>query len=120
MMYREKLMLARCANVLDEFHAMQTSCASESAEKKTVSEKKNLTSCRRSAFDSTNFVERRIHPIADKLGITRRLVTFQVMCRTVGTDLQFHGTLKDAQGVLRHKRIKTTGNVYMQSVPEKA
>jgi integrase len=69
-------------------------------------------------FDSTNFVERRVHPIADKLGIPRRLVTFQVMRRTVGTDLQFHGTLKDAQGVLRHKSIKTTGNVYMQSVPE--
>ncbi len=68
-------------------------------------------------FDSTNFVERRIHPIADKLGIPRRLVTFQVMRRTVGTDLQFHGTVKDAQGALRHKSAKTTSDVYMQSVP---
>ena len=53
-------------------------------------------------FDSTNFMERRIHPIADRLGIPRRLVTFQVMRRTVATDLQFHGTLQDAQTVLRH------------------
>jgi integrase len=68
-------------------------------------------------FDSTNFMERRIHPVAHRLKIPRGLVTFQVMRRTVGTDLQFHGTLKDAQGVLRHKSIKTTGNVYMQSVP---
>jgi integrase len=68
-------------------------------------------------FDSTNFMERRIHPIADLLGIPRRLVTFQVMRRTVGTDLQFHGTLKDAQTALRHKSIKTTANIYMQPVP---
>ena len=69
-------------------------------------------------FDSTNFLERRIHPIADKLGIPRRLVTFQGMRRTVGTDLHFHGTLKDAQAALRHKSAKTTANVYMQAVPE--
>ncbi len=69
-------------------------------------------------FDSTNFVERRIHPIADRLGIPRRLVTFQVMRRTVGTDLQFHGTLKDAQAALRHKSAGTTANVYMQPVAE--
>jgi hypothetical protein len=34
--------------------------------------------------------------LADKLGIPRKLVTFQVMRRTVGTDLQKHGTMKDA------------------------
>ncbi len=69
-------------------------------------------------FDSTNFMERRIHPIADSLGIPRHLVTFQVMRRTAATELQFHGTLKDAQAALRHKSIKTTGNIYMQAVPE--
>jgi integrase len=69
-------------------------------------------------FDSTNFMERRIHPTADRLGIPRRLVTFQVMRRTVGTDLQFHGTLKDAQAALRHKNVTTTANVYVQPVAE--
>jgi integrase len=69
-------------------------------------------------FDSTNFMERRIHPIADRLEIPRRLVTFQVMRRTVATDLQFHGTVKDAQTVLRHGSVVTTIDIYQQAVPE--
>ena len=63
-----------------------------------------------------NFLTWRIRPIAQKLGIPDRLVTFQVMRRTLGTDLQSHGTLKDAQGLLRHASIQTTGNVYMQTI----
>jgi integrase len=69
-------------------------------------------------FDSTNFMERRIHPIADRLGLPRRLVTLQVMRRTVATDLQFHGTVKDAQTVLRHRSSVTTIDIYTQAVPE--
>lgn len=65
-----------------------------------------------------NFLRWRILPIAEKLGIPRRLVTFQVMRRTLGTDMQKYGTLKDAQRILRHADIKTTGNVYMQAIPE--
>jgi integrase len=65
-----------------------------------------------------NFLKWRIYPITDKLGIPRKLVTFQVMRRTVGTDLQKHGTMKDAQAVLRHASIKTTANTYMQPIPE--
>jgi hypothetical protein len=45
--------------------------------------------------------------------------TFQVMRRTLGTDLQQHGTIKDAQGVLRHASIKTTGDVYVQQIPKR-
>ena len=47
-----KVNASGCANALDKFHTMQKSFGrlrSESAEKKTVSEKKNLTSCRRKA-----------------------------------------------------------------------
>ena len=40
------------------------------------------------------------------------------MRRTLGTDLQKHGTLKDAQGALRHASIKTTGDVYVQTIEE--
>lgn len=69
-------------------------------------------------FDSTNFMERRVHPIADRLGIPRRLVTFQVMRRTVATDLQFHGTVKDAQTALRHASPITTLLTYQQPVSE--
>jgi hypothetical protein len=38
------------------------------------------------------------------------------MRRTFGTDLQEHGTLKDARGALRHASIQTTGNVCMQGI----
>ena len=65
-----------------------------------------------------NFLKWRIYPIADKLKIPRKLVTFQVMRRTLGTDLQKHGTMKDAQGALRHASIKTTADVYVQEIPE--
>jgi integrase len=63
-----------------------------------------------------NFLKWRIHPIADKLGIPRNLVTFQVMRRTLGTDMQVHGTMKDAQQILRHASIKTTAEIYMQEI----
>ncbi len=63
-----------------------------------------------------NFLKWRIHPITDKLGIPRKLVTFQVMRRTLGTDLQRHGTLKDIQAALRHASIKTTGDEYVEPI----
>ena len=65
-----------------------------------------------------NFLRWRIRPVARKLGIPDRLVTFQVMRRTLGTDLQKHGTLKDAQGALRHASIRTTGDVYVQIIEQ--
>jgi integrase len=63
-----------------------------------------------------NFLKWRIHPIADKLSIPRKLVTFQVMRRTLDTDMQGHGTKKDAQQILRHASIKTTAEIYMQEI----
>src|SRR5271165_788600 len=63
-----------------------------------------------------NFLRWRVRPIAQKLEIPDHLITFQVMRRTLGTDLQEHGTLKDAQGALRHASIRTTGDVYMQTI----
>src|ERR1700679_2161693 len=66
--------------------------------------------------DGKNFLRCRIRPISRKLGIPDRLVTFQVMRRTMGTDMQHHGTLKDTQGALRHASIKTTGDVYVQII----
>jgi hypothetical protein len=69
-----------------------------------------------SAALGENFLKWRIWPIAGKLGIPDRLVTFQVMRRTLGTDMQHHGTLKDTQGILRHASIRTTGDIYVQSI----
>lgn len=64
-----------------------------------------------------NFLRWRIHPIAEKLGIPKKLVTFQVMRRTLGTDMQQHGSMKDTQQILRHASIRTTANIYMQPIP---
>ena len=58
----------------------------------------------------------RVRPIATKLEIPESLITFQVMRRTLGTNLRHHGTLKDAQGALRHASIRTTGDVYVQTI----
>jgi integrase len=66
--------------------------------------------------DGKNFLRWRIRPVSRRLGIPDRLVTFQVMRRTMGTDMQNHGTLKDTQGALRHASITTTGNVYVQTL----
>ena len=63
-----------------------------------------------------NFLRWRVRPIAKKLGIRESLITFQVMRRTLRTNLQHHGTLKDAQGALRHASIRTTGDVYVQTI----
>jgi integrase len=69
-------------------------------------------------YSNKNFLRTRIRPIAVRLGVPRRIVTFQVMRRTLGTDLQNHGTLKDVQDALRHASITTTGNVYIQPIDE--
>jgi integrase len=69
-------------------------------------------------FRAKNFFKWKVWPIADKLGIDRSLCTFQVLRRTLGTDLQTHGTMKDAQAILRHKQIKTTAEIYMDHIPE--
>ena len=69
-------------------------------------------------FRAKNFFKWKVWPIADRLGIDRKLCTFQVLRRTLGTDLQKHGTMKDAQTILRHKQIKTTAEVYMDHIPE--
>jgi hypothetical protein len=63
-----------------------------------------------------NFLRWRVRPIAKQLEIPERLITFQVMRRTRGTNLQHRGTLKDAQGALRHASIKTTGDVDVQTI----
>ena len=69
-------------------------------------------------FRAQNFFKWKVWPITDKLGIPRSLCTFQVFRRTLGTDLQQHGTMKDAQAIMRHKHIKTTAEVYMDQIPD--
>jgi hypothetical protein len=56
-----------------------------------------------------NFLRWRIRPVARKLKIPEKLVTFQVMRRTLGTDMQNHGTLKDVQGALMSREHQDDG-----------
>jgi hypothetical protein len=69
-------------------------------------------------FRAKNFFKWRVWPYTDKLNIPHHLCTFQVFRRTLGTDLQKYGTMKDAQAIMRHKHIKTTAEVYMDHIPD--
>src|ERR1700730_7215580 len=57
-----------------------------------------------------------LHGLAQELELPK--LTFQVIRRTIATLAQKKGTEKDIQGVLRHSRIATTTDVYMQEIPE--
>jgi len=55
-------------------------------------------------------------PLAEDLGIPK--LNFQVMRRTMATQAQKMGSVKDIQAHLRHSRPDTTANEYMQELPE--
>jgi integrase len=65
-----------------------------------------------------NFLQDYMKPLAEDLGISPSLITFQILRRTFGTTMQKHGTLKDVQAHLRHASITTTGDIYVQEIPE--
>ncbi len=58
----------------------------------------------------------KMHCLAQELELPK--LTFQVIRRTIATLAQKKGTVKDIQGVLRHSRMATTTDVYMQEIPE--
>jgi integrase len=64
-----------------------------------------------------NILSRHIKPAARKLGLG--YVNWQVLRRSFGTWLKITGAdPKDAQGLMRHSRISTTMDIYVQDVPE--
>jgi len=67
-------------------------------------------------MDSNNYRNRVLHRLEQELGLPK--LTFQVIRRTIATLAQKKGTVKDIQGVLRHSRMATTTDVYMQEIPE--
>jgi len=69
-----------------------------------------------SFMDPSNYRKRVLHRVATELGLPK--LTFQVIRRTVATLAQKKGTVKDVQGVMRHSRVATTTDVYMQELPE--
>jgi len=54
--------------------------------------------------------------LAEECGLPK--LTFQVIRRTIATLAHKKGTPKDIQGLLRHSRLATTTDVYMQEIPE--
>lgn len=63
-----------------------------------------------------NYWERVMKPLAQRLGIPR--LNFQILRRTMATQAQTMGSVKDIQAHLRHAKADTTANEYMQEVPE--
>ena len=69
-----------------------------------------------SFMDPSNYRKRVLHRVATELGLPK--LTFQVIRRTIATLAQKKGTVKDVQGMMRHSRVATTTDVYMQEMPE--
>ncbi len=69
-----------------------------------------------SFLDSSNYRKRVLHKLAKELALPK--LTFQVIRRTIATLAQRKGTVKDVQGMMRHSRVATTTDVYMQELPE--
>jgi len=67
-------------------------------------------------LDTKNYRNRVLMPLAEKLGVPK--VNFQVLRRTMATQAQSMGSVKDIQAHLRHAKADTTANEYMQELPE--
>ena len=67
-------------------------------------------------MDTGNYRNRVLNPLAEKLGLPK--LNFQVMRRTMATQAQSMGSVKDIQAHLRHAQADTTANEYMQELPE--
>ncbi len=67
-------------------------------------------------MDAGNYRNRVLNPLAEKLGLPK--LNFQVMRRTMATQAQSMGSLKDIQAHLRHAKADTPANEYMQELPE--
>lgn len=65
-------------------------------------------------MDSSNYRHRVLHRLATELGLQK--LNFQVIRRTIATIGKNMGHPKDIQGLMRHTRLATTMDVYMQSL----
>jgi integrase len=66
-------------------------------------------------IDPQNY-RKKMRKLGKDLGLPK--LTFQVIRRTIATLGQKKGTPKDIQTLLRHSRLATTTDVYMQEIPE--
>jgi len=69
------------------------------------------------AMRDNNILTRFIKPAARKLGLG--FVNWRCLRTSYGTWLKRHGAdMKDIQGQMRHSRISTTMDIYVQDIPE--
>jgi integrase len=71
---------------------------------------------RKGGFIDPQSYRKKMRKLGEDLGLPK--LTFQVIRRTIARLGQKKGTPKDIQGVLRHSRLSTTTDVYMQEIPE--
>jgi integrase len=69
-----------------------------------------------SFLDTGNYRKRVLKQIAEILDLPN--LTFQIIRRSIATLSQTKGHVKATQGLLRHDRLPTTTDVYMQVIPE--
>jgi integrase len=67
-------------------------------------------------MDADDYRYRVLKPLAKRLGVEK--LNFQILRRTMATQAQKMGPVKDIQAHLRHSRPDTTANEYMQELPE--
>ena len=67
-------------------------------------------------MDTGNYRNRILNPLAERLEIPK--LNFQILRRTMATQAQSMGSVKDIQAHLRHAKADTTANEYMQELPE--
>ncbi len=67
-------------------------------------------------IDTGNYRNRLLNPLAKRLGLPR--LNFQILRRTMATQAQRMGSVKDIQAHIRHAKADTTANEYMQELPE--
>jgi integrase len=67
-------------------------------------------------MDPSNYRKRVLHKLARQLELPK--LTFQVIRRTIATLAKDKGHIKDIQGMLRHSRMATTTEVYMQTMED--
>jgi integrase len=67
-------------------------------------------------LDTANYRSRVLKPLADELRIPK--LNFQILRRTIATQAQKLGSVKDIQAHLRHAKADTTTNEFIQQLPE--
>jgi integrase len=67
-------------------------------------------------MDTGNYRNRVLNPLAERMEIPK--LNFQILRRTMATQAQSMGSVKDIQAHLRHAKAETTANEYMQELPE--